>query len=978
MAEQLRVMISSTARDLPEHRKQIVDACLRQNMFPLRMEDLAANSDEAAEASLKMVEDAGIYIGVFANRYGYVPKANNAAQISVTEMEYNRAVDKEIERLIFVMDKSHPITVDDVEIENAAKLKAFKERVGAENIVRFFKSPDDLRAEAINSLSKLRQPDLTAFHYVSDIPAPPEEYIAHPYTLLQTHRLIGRKNELGLLTDWVSGKELPAGVAAKSVRIMSVIAIGGMGKSALTWRWFKDVAPQEMKPIAGRMWWSFYESDATFENFVARALAYATRKSLGDVQQISAPERETQLLAALDREPFLIVLDGLERILIAYARMEASRLDSAGKEEGLRKAADPRAGSFLRKLAQVKHSRILISSRLYPADIETDAADPIPGTFGLRIEGMSEEDSVELWRAFGVSGSRDELLPVFMTFDRHPLLIQALAGEVKRYRKAPANFAEWRKANPQFDPSTFPRTKEAMGHVLEFALHGLDERDQKVLQTTAAFQMPTSYDTLAAVLVGESKACASESELDAVLNELDDRGLIGWDKRANRYDLHPIVRGVVWGKLTEDTRRGVYSNLQGHFAALPMDVDWRQVNSIDQLTPAIELYHSLIGLGKYDEAAKLFEDRLMVAVLHRLNASREFVDLLTMLFPDGLDQSPRITNPDTKGLIIFALAFGYQFSGRPQSAAHFFRVLTEMDKEHLSERGLGDSLGSLSGSLFAAGALRESESVARSAFNIVVKETDRGMSLAWCFSVWGMVLASRGEAEAAVTRFERSIRESTINKDDTMGSMGNAYYAQLKLWQADVAGASTLVQTARELAQVDSAERDLIRTSRLAGTAALLANDFTTADDQLHRALVRARTVNLVDEELPALVALGELRRRLREFTTAREFLEDVWEPAARGPYPLIHADALNVLAQIEADEGHQDAAIGAATKAYRLAWCDGPPFAYHWGLERAKQHLQQLGAPEPQMPPFDESKFDPMPEAKFDPEAPVGDKTGQ
>ena len=52
-----------------------------------------------------------------------------------------------------------------------------------------------------------------------------------------------------------------------------------MGKSALTWKWFNDIAPQEMKNLAGRMWWSFYESDATFENFVARALAYVTSRS---------------------------------------------------------------------------------------------------------------------------------------------------------------------------------------------------------------------------------------------------------------------------------------------------------------------------------------------------------------------------------------------------------------------------------------------------------------------------------------------------------------------------------------------------------------------------------------------------------------------------------------------------------------------------------------------------------------------------
>src|SRR6185436_19577059 len=109
--------------------------------------------------------------------------------ISVTEMEYNRAVERKMPRLIFVMDKAHPITVEDVDIENATQLKAFKERVQIENIVNFFKSPADLRAHVNNSLSNYREPDLTAFHYVSDIPQPPEAYIAHPYTLLQTHRL---------------------------------------------------------------------------------------------------------------------------------------------------------------------------------------------------------------------------------------------------------------------------------------------------------------------------------------------------------------------------------------------------------------------------------------------------------------------------------------------------------------------------------------------------------------------------------------------------------------------------------------------------------------------------------------------------------------------------------------------------------------------------------------------------------------------
>jgi tetratricopeptide (TPR) repeat protein len=144
--------------------------------------------------------------------------------------------------------------------------------------------------------------------------------------------------------------------------------------------------------------------------------------------------------------------------------------------------------------------------------------------------------------------------------------------------------------------------------------------------------------------------------------------------------------------------------------------------------------------------------------------------------------------------------------------------------------------------------------------------------------------------------------------------------------------------------------------------------NLSTANERLHHALARARAINYVEEELPALTALAELRRQQGRPEEARALLDDVWEYAERGPYPLLHADALNVLAQIERDTGNTEAASKAATRAYELAWCDGPPYAYHWGLQAARAHLHALGAPEPQLPPFDESKYEPMPKVEIDP----------
>ena len=61
-------------------------------------------------------------------------------------------------------------------------------------------------------------------------------------------------------------------------------------------------------------------------------------------------------------------------------------------------------------------------------------------------------------------------------------------------------------------------------------------------------------------------------------------------------------------------------------------------------------------------------------------------------------------------------------------------------------------------------------------------------------------------------------------------------------------------------------------------------------------------------------------------------------------------ADACNVLCQIERDAGNHLAAVAAVKQAYRLAWCDGPPWAYHFGLENAKKQLRELGVAEPEM----------------------------
>jgi Domain of unknown function (DUF4062) len=209
------VMISSTARDLPKHREEVRLACLRANFDPREMmEHLTALDEDAIETSLRMVEEADVYLGILAYRYGTIPTGYD---LSITEMEFNRAVELNKPRLVFFIHKDHPVVIGDVETgPGASKLQALKDRIGEQRVAAFFKSPEDLRSHIVEALAALGKRldaastgDAVAkvaarLHRSTSIPEPPEPYIAYPYTLLQTRELIGRQTELNALTDWVA------------------------------------------------------------------------------------------------------------------------------------------------------------------------------------------------------------------------------------------------------------------------------------------------------------------------------------------------------------------------------------------------------------------------------------------------------------------------------------------------------------------------------------------------------------------------------------------------------------------------------------------------------------------------------------------------------------------------------------------------------------------------------------------------------
>ncbi len=485
MTELYRAMISSTTKDMLAHRQQALDACIRQDFFPVMMEHLPPSPDDAVRQALDLVDQADVYVLALGLRYGEIP---SGYQKSYTHLELDRAIERGIPVLVLLTSPQHSFRETDIDLgANGERVLRLREEVRRHG-VSFFSSPEDLRAQLIDGLSAIRQrlsSRSVLTQHANRPDPPPAPFVVGPYTLLQTTEVVGRQRELDMLTDWVSdpGKDL------HRARVLVLLAIGGMGKSAVAWKWFHDIAPQELPTLAGRVWWSFYEANARFDNFVLRTLGYVTGRSVEELRTLPAPEREEELLNILDREPYLVVLDGGERRLLAYSRSDAARLTDDDLDEQtahevagamglppraaasftgqsrLRITVDPRTGVFLRRLARLRASRVLITSRLFPLALQTVTAEPVPGAHAYFLGGLTDTDAVALWRAMGITGSRAELVELFATFDNYPLLIRALAGEVARFRPATRDLTAWRQANPGFDPFSLPLVQRK-AHVL--------------------------------------------------------------------------------------------------------------------------------------------------------------------------------------------------------------------------------------------------------------------------------------------------------------------------------------------------------------------------------------------------------------------------------------------------------------------------------------------------------------------------------
>ena len=553
------------------------------------------------------------------------------------------------------------------------------------------------------------------------IPTPPTPYFAHPYPLQEN--FTGRESERKELTEWFTKGSCP---------MFAYVAIGGMGKSALTWYWLQeDIIKQGLAP-EGIIWWSFYDREARFETFLMKAIQYAS-KGEKDPKEIPATrDRMETLYTFLCNNRFLLVLDGVERVLRAYARLGSPYQGdevTEDKKQEFRACIDPNIGTFLQWLASSNiKTKTLLTSRLCPKEL-----DEIAGCFCKDLTKMNKEDAVDFFHLQGVKGNRDEIESACEPFGYHPLSLRLLSGMVVQDPKYMGDIKAWTKHNP------LPELKGKEHNILELAYNSLDKKKQTLISKLSAFRNPMAYDSISIF-----NEFGTENEFDEALVEMVDRGLLLRDAESQQYDLHPIIRRYCYDKLLD--KKGVHTQLRDYFANVP---EPENIESLDDLAPVIELYHHMVSSGGYDEARDLFRNRLHDLAYYQFGAYNLQIDLLRALFPDGEDKPPRLKMEDAQGWTLAALANSYSLSGQPKKTAPLFEMHNKIREKASDKENLATGLGSLAYlTQIPLGDLKSAESNLRRSVNLCKEIKDEGREATARYQL-GRVLSYKGKFNEA-------------------------------------------------------------------------------------------------------------------------------------------------------------------------------------------------------------------------------------
>lgn len=1014
------VMVSSTFKDLEQHRTALMDALRKEDLFAIGMEDhIPLSSDDVIGSSLAMVRKSSAYIGLISHRYGQIIacEERNQSEHSVTRLEFEEAQRLGLPMLIFIMHDDHPVKKADIEMDpiKVEKLNDFRNVAKTGRIYREFENVSDFTSKAIHAIAKLReeidaqntpssiQLPIATFVNLDPIPKPPTLYAEPPY--IGSHQFVGRRAQLEMLDDW--------SMPADPHPLLLFEAIGGTGKSMLTWEWTTKHAHESQTEWAGIFWYSFYEKGAVMADFCRRALSYITNQPFEKFRKKKTLELTEQLVHHLKARPWLFILDGLERVLVAYHRIDAASILDEEVNNPTDKLVDrdpcaairPEDDDLLRMLASATPSKILVSTRLTPKILLNQANQSIPGVLRVALTGLRPSDAELLFRSCGITGDSKKIQEYLTTnCDCHPLVIGVLAGLVNNYLPDKGNFDAW--VNNSLGGAGLNLAKldlvQKRNHILKAGLEALPEKSRQLLSTLALLADSVDYEALSAFnphlppepeevdepqKPEESRRWKQRSEAEKLKMQEDyEQNLINWKKyqatlsqriESLAYRQAPAKlaktmqdlekRGLV--QYDHQTKRydlhpvvrGVASGeLQreerNQYGQLVVDhfsskshTPYDEVETLEDIMDGLHIVRTLLKMEHYQKAMYFYRGAFSNALLFNLEANSEILSLVKPFFPNGWSVFPKRVSGNDASYLLTVVGINLDNLKRYKEALLAYSVGLKYDINQRKWFNIRTGLSNIAILFSNTNHLRKYEKYTNLALEIAELLESKEV-LFVAQSLYFSVHINLGNwVEVEKTWQLLSPMEQSYSR--ARYRPGEAEYSYcLAQFQRGRLKEEDL-KKAESLA-ISGRNRYTIRgLYYLRGVWSLNQNKWELAIESLQEAVRMGRAVGQQDEQAETYLALAKLKcgQLLDPITSAKELSQ------LRDPGYL-------ALTELWLTIGDQKETEKYALLAYKWAWADGEPYVNRYSLNKVKAIMKQLDIAEPQLPPYDPTKEEKLP----------------
>jgi tetratricopeptide (TPR) repeat protein len=703
--------------------------------------------------------------------------------------------------------------------------------------------------------------------------------------------LIGRDNELA---------RLDAAWQDPILHVLTLVAFGGTGKSALVSHWLGRMAAADWRGARRVLDWSFY-SQGTKEDRISSAdrfLEYALA-FFGDPDPKAGAVRDRGLRLAelLRKEKTLLVLDGVEPLQHPSTHPLAGRLK------------DPGLAALLKSLAGANPGLCVVTTRERIADLDSFSTTAPQ----VNLEALSPEAGAELLRELGVTGRVSELRDASKEFGNHALTLSLLGtylkdicdGDVRRRREV----------------HILEEDADETGHarrVIASYAEALEKPEVEVLRLLGLFDRPASPAAVKALRaeptipgLTETVGPKQEARFRKAVARLR-RARLLLEEGGDELDAHPLVRVYFQEDLQthrpEAWKAGnlrLYEHLQKEAPDLP--------DTLQEMEPLFTAVIHGCRAGRQQEAlVEVYWRRIQRSdeyfSANKLGALGLDLSALSSFFDRPWDQPSDSLTSGVQAFVLHQAGFALRSLGRLAEAVPPMEVGLKIRLQQELWAGAATTAGNLSELTLTLGEVDRAVSFGKQSVDLADRSGDAARRMIHRATLADALYQSgRLEESAEAFREAEDLQAEFQPEYPRLYSLRGYRYCDLLLSRGGVEAFEEVRGRAEQFFQwrVPSDSILTIALDHLSlGRADLSLGDFAKAAEHLDQTVEDLRRAGQ-EQYLPCgLLARTALRRLQKDWSAAEADLSEVMEIAERGLMRLHECDAHLEHARVCRDRG--------------------------------------------------------------------------